>query len=45
MKTKPIRICVEGAITDGRKPQREWLTDIEKTTARTLLGHALTLNI
>nr|WP_180560250.1 GPO family capsid scaffolding protein [Arsenophonus endosymbiont of Apis mellifera] len=29
-KTKPIRICVEGATTDGRKVQREWLTDIEK---------------
>ncbi|MFS1564396.1 MAG: GPO family capsid scaffolding protein [Candidatus Arsenophonus phytopathogenicus] len=29
-KTNPIRICVEGATTDGRKVQREWLTDIEK---------------
>ncbi|HGJ5879768.1 MAG TPA: GPO family capsid scaffolding protein [Arsenophonus nasoniae] len=29
-KTKPIRICVEGATTDGRQVQREWLTDIEK---------------
>ncbi|HGJ5884683.1 GPO family capsid scaffolding protein [Arsenophonus sp.] len=29
-KTKPIRICVEGATTDGRQVQRTWLTDIEK---------------
>ncbi|HGJ5883428.1 GPO family capsid scaffolding protein [Arsenophonus sp.] len=29
-KTKPIRICVEGATTDGRQVQRECLTDIEK---------------
>ncbi|CAQ86381.1 MULTISPECIES: GPO family capsid scaffolding protein [Photorhabdus] len=27
-KSKPFRICVEGATTDGRKVQREWLTQI-----------------
>ncbi|PHM36197.1 phage capsid scaffolding protein [Xenorhabdus mauleonii] len=27
-KSKPFRICVEGATTDGRKIQREWLTQI-----------------
>lgn len=28
--TKPVRLCVEGATTDGRKVSRQWLTDIEK---------------
>ncbi|MBD2783797.1 GPO family capsid scaffolding protein [Xenorhabdus sp. DI] len=27
-KSKPFRICVEGATTDGRKIQREWLNQI-----------------
>ncbi|PHM51730.1 GPO family capsid scaffolding protein [Xenorhabdus sp. KK7.4] len=27
-KSKPFRICVEGATTDGRKIQREWLSQI-----------------
>lgn len=44
-KTKPIRICVEGATTDGRKVQQEWLTDIEKTMTLPLSTHGLTLNI
>ncbi|HHR6383465.1 TPA: GPO family capsid scaffolding protein, partial [Providencia alcalifaciens] len=29
-KSKPVRLCVEGATTDGRKVQRQWLMDIEK---------------
>ncbi|QHD94197.1 GPO family capsid scaffolding protein [Proteus terrae subsp. cibarius] len=29
-KLKPVRLCVEGATTDGRKVSREWLTQIAK---------------
>ncbi len=28
--SKPVRLCVEGATTDGRNLNRQWLTDIEK---------------
>ncbi|HCM64389.1 MAG TPA: GPO family capsid scaffolding protein [Morganella sp. (in: Bacteria)] len=30
VKSKPVRICVEGATTDGRTVQRDWLTTIAK---------------
>lgn len=29
-KSKPVRLCVEGATTDGRRVDREWLTQIAK---------------
>lgn len=31
VKSKPVRICTEGATTDGRTVQRSWLTDIENS--------------
>ncbi|MGO2306140.1 MAG: GPO family capsid scaffolding protein [Providencia sp.] len=37
-KTKPVRLCVEGATTDGRKVQRQWLTDIAKNYNPTVYG-------
>ncbi|BET96453.1 GPO family capsid scaffolding protein [Xenorhabdus taiwanensis] len=37
-KSKPVRLCVEGATTDGRKVQRQWLTDIEKNYNPTVYG-------
>ncbi|CAG9420949.1 GPO family capsid scaffolding protein [Providencia alcalifaciens] len=37
-KTKPVRICVEGATTDGRTVQRSWLTDIEKNYDPSVYG-------
>lgn len=37
-KSKPVRLCVEGATTDGRKVQRQWLTDIEKNYDKNVYG-------
>lgn len=37
-KTKPVRLCVEGATTDGRKVQRQWLTDIAKNYNPSVYG-------
>ncbi|MDX4944345.1 GPO family capsid scaffolding protein [Providencia manganoxydans] len=37
-KSKPVRICVEGATTDGRKVQRQWLTEIERNYNPTVYG-------
>ncbi|CDL79810.1 GPO family capsid scaffolding protein [Xenorhabdus cabanillasii] len=37
-KSKPFRICVEGATTDGRKIQREWLTQIADNYHPTTYG-------
>ncbi|SUC35260.1 Phage capsid scaffolding protein (GPO) serine peptidase [Providencia rustigianii] len=37
-KTKPVRLCVEGATTDGRKVQRQWLTDIAKNYDKNVYG-------
>ncbi|KLU15540.1 MULTISPECIES: GPO family capsid scaffolding protein [Xenorhabdus] len=37
-KSKPVRLCVEGATTDGRKVPRQWLTDIEKNYNPTVYG-------
>ncbi|MEQ5362584.1 GPO family capsid scaffolding protein [Providencia huaxiensis] len=37
-KSKPVRLCVEGATTDGRKVQRQWLTDIAKNYDPSVYG-------
>ncbi|MBS0923998.1 GPO family capsid scaffolding protein [Providencia sp. JGM181] len=37
-KSKPVRLCVEGATTDGRKVQRQWLTDIEQNYDPSVYG-------
>ncbi|MDE1493302.1 GPO family capsid scaffolding protein, partial [Xenorhabdus bovienii] len=37
-KSKPFRICVEGATTDGRKIQRDWLTQIADNYNPTTYG-------
>ncbi|CDH19928.1 Presumed capsid scaffolding protein (GpO) [Xenorhabdus bovienii str. kraussei Quebec] len=37
-KSKPFRICVEGATTDGRKIQRDWLTQIADSYNPTTYG-------
>lgn len=42
-KTKPVRICVEGATTDGRTVQRSWLTDIEKNYDPNVYGARINL--
>ncbi|ATF53053.1 GPO family capsid scaffolding protein [Morganella morganii] len=43
VKTKPVRICVEGATTDGRTVQRSWLTDIEKNYDPNVYGARINL--
>lgn len=42
-KTKPVRLCVEGATTDGRQVQREWLTEMAKNYDPTLFGARINL--
>ncbi|EOG5604233.1 GPO family capsid scaffolding protein [Providencia stuartii] len=42
-KTKPVRICVEGATTDGRNVQRNWLTEIEKNYDPKVYGARINL--
>ncbi|MGC6017298.1 GPO family capsid scaffolding protein [Providencia rettgeri] len=37
-KSKPVRLCVEGATTDGRKVQRQWLADIAKNYDPSVYG-------
>uniref|UniRef100_A0A3B0MFZ3 Phage capsid scaffolding protein (GPO) serine peptidase n=1 Tax=Arsenophonus endosymbiont of Trialeurodes vaporariorum TaxID=235567 RepID=A0A3B0MFZ3_9GAMM len=37
-KTKPVRLCFEGATTDGRQVQREWLTEIANNYDSALFG-------
>ncbi|WP_273841920.1 GPO family capsid scaffolding protein [Providencia rettgeri] len=37
-KSKPVRLCVEGATTDGRKVQRQWLTEIAKNYDKNVYG-------
>lgn len=41
--TKPVRICTEGATTDGRVVQRSWLTDIEKNYDPNVYGARINL--
>lgn len=43
VKSKPVRICVEGATTDGRTVQRSWLTDIEKNYDPNVYGARINL--
>ena len=43
VKSKPVRICVEGATTDGRIVQRSWLTDIEKNYDPNVYGARINL--
>ncbi|MEQ4672189.1 GPO family capsid scaffolding protein [Providencia manganoxydans] len=42
-KAKPVRICVEGATTDGRTVQRNWLTEIEKNYDPKVYGARINL--
>ncbi|WGO84683.1 GPO family capsid scaffolding protein [Arsenophonus apicola] len=42
-KSKPVRICVEGATTDGRTVQRHWLTEIEKNYDPNVYGARINL--
>ncbi|HDT1688780.1 TPA: GPO family capsid scaffolding protein, partial [Proteus mirabilis] len=37
-KSKPVRLCVEGATTDGRRVDREWLIQIAKNFDPTVYG-------
>ncbi|PHM73704.1 GPO family capsid scaffolding protein [Xenorhabdus kozodoii] len=37
-KSKPVRLCVEGATTDGRTVQRQWLTEIAKNYDKSVYG-------
>lgn len=41
--SKPVRICTEGATTDGRVIQRSWLTDIEKNYDPNVYGARINL--
>ncbi len=42
-KSKPVRICTEGATTDGRTVQRSWLKDIEKNYDPNVYGARINL--
>ena len=41
--SQPVRICTEGATTDGRVIQRSWLTDIEKNYDPNVYGARINL--
>lgn len=43
-KSKPVRICTEGATTDGRTVQRSWLTDIEKNYDPNVYGARINID-
>ena len=43
VKSKPVRICTEGATTDGRTVQRSWLTDIEQNYNPNVYGARINL--
>ncbi|HHN8303633.1 GPO family capsid scaffolding protein [Morganella morganii] len=43
VKSKPVRICTEGATTDGRTVQRSWLTDIEQNYDPNVYGARINL--
>ena len=44
VKSKPVRICTEGATTDGRTVQRSWLTDIEQNYDPNVYGARINID-
>ncbi len=44
VKSKPVRICTEGATTDGRTVQRSWLTDIENSYDPNVYGARINID-